>query len=178
MEEVRCTQCGNLITKDVRNCPHCDREIPEDQRKLLHQMAESRAHHRVYVYGWRKPRISREARVLLTIIISFLIILGVCRITHGAQPVRPSMLHRFVQQAGTQLQRGGSMMPTYEYRLLQLPEGGTIERFNEQIRRLVNDGWEPAMMSGDALVNILFRREASEEEAPEMVAAATEAVVS
>ena len=69
-------------------------------------------------------------------------------------------------------------MPTYEYRLLQLPEGGTIERFNEQIRRLVNDGWEPAMMSGDALVNILFRREASEEEAPEMVAAATEAGVS
>ena len=66
-------------------------------------------------------------------------------------------------------------MPTYEYRLLQLPEGGTIERFNEQIRNLVSDGWEPAMMSGDAFVNILFRREASEEEAPEMAATAVAA---
>lgn len=68
-------------------------------------------------------------------------------------------------------------MPTYEYRLLQLPEGGTIGRFNEQIRNLVSDGWEPAMMSGDVFVNILFRREASEEEAPEMAAATAQAVV-
>ena len=62
-------------------------------------------------------------------------------------------------------------MPTYEYRLLQRPEGGTLGRFNEQIRHLVADGWEPLMMSGDAFVNILFRREASGDEAPEMAAA-------
>ncbi len=68
-------------------------------------------------------------------------------------------------------------MPIYEYRLLQRPEGGTIGRFNEQIRHLVSEGWEPAMMSGDAFVNILFRREAGEEAAAEMAAAAAEAVV-
>ena len=62
-------------------------------------------------------------------------------------------------------------MPTYEYRLLQLPDGGTVGRFNQQIRGLVTDGWEPLMMSGDARVTILFRREASAEEAPEMAAA-------
>ena len=62
-------------------------------------------------------------------------------------------------------------MPAYEYRVLQLPEGSTLGRFNQQMRGLVTDGWEPLMMSGDARVNILFRREASAEEAPEMAAA-------
>lgn len=68
-------------------------------------------------------------------------------------------------------------MPTYEYRLSQRPEGSTIGRFNEQLRDLVSEGWEPAMMSGDVFVNILFRREAGEEAAAEMAAAAAEAVV-
>ncbi len=52
------------------------------------------------------------------------------------------------------------MMPTYEYRLLQLPENSSISQANSQIRRLADEGWEPAFMSGDAQVNILFRREA------------------
>ncbi len=63
-------------------------------------------------------------------------------------------------------------MPTYEYRLLQMPKNATIGRFNEQIRNMVADGWEPLMLSGDACVNILFRREASAEQAPERAVAA------
>ncbi len=50
-------------------------------------------------------------------------------------------------------------MPTYEYRLLQLPESSSITQANSQIRRLVDEGWEPLLMSGDVQVNILFRRE-------------------
>jgi len=50
-------------------------------------------------------------------------------------------------------------MPTYEYRLLQLPESSSITQANSQIRRLVDEGWEPLHMSGDVQVNILFRRE-------------------
>jgi len=49
-------------------------------------------------------------------------------------------------------------MPTYEYRLLQVPESSSISQANGQIRRLVDEGWEPLFMSGDAQVNILFRR--------------------
>ena len=69
-------------------------------------------------------------------------------------------------------------MPAYEYRLLQLPEGSTITRFNEQIRRLVNEGWEPVMMSGDTCVNVLLRQEAGAAESSESaaVAATAEAV--
>ncbi len=51
-------------------------------------------------------------------------------------------------------------MPTYEYRLLQVPESSSISQANGQIRRLVDDGWEPVLMSGDVQVSILFRRQA------------------
>ncbi len=51
-------------------------------------------------------------------------------------------------------------MPTYEYRLLQVPESSSVSQANGQIRRLVDDGWEPVLMSGDIQVSILFRREA------------------
>ena len=51
------------------------------------------------------------------------------------------------------------MTSPYEYRLLQLPEGGSVARANEQIRRLADEGWEPLLMSGDAQVSILLRRE-------------------
>ncbi len=53
-------------------------------------------------------------------------------------------------------------MPTYEYRLLQLPASSSISQANGQIRRLTSEGWEPLFMSGDAQVNILFRREADD----------------
>lgn len=66
-------------------------------------------------------------------------------------------------------------MPTYEYRLLQMPKNSTIGRFNEQIRNMVADGWEPLMLSGDVCANILFRREASAEQAPEHAVAAAAA---
>lgn len=55
-------------------------------------------------------------------------------------------------------------MPTYQYRLLQLPVGGTMSRLNEQIRQMAEEGWEPMLMSGEATVNILLRRGASAEE--------------
>ncbi len=64
-------------------------------------------------------------------------------------------------------------MPTYEYRLLQLPESSSISRVNDQIRHLVDDGWEPLFMSGDTQVNILFRREADISSAVIAEAAAT-----
>ena len=51
------------------------------------------------------------------------------------------------------------MTSPYEYRLLQLPEGGSVARANEQIRRLADEGWEPLLMSGDAQVSILLRRQ-------------------
>ena len=66
-------------------------------------------------------------------------------------------------------------MPPYEYRLLQLPESSSITQANSQIRRLADDGWEPAFMSGDVQVNILFRREAASSSAVMAEAAATAA---
>jgi len=65
------------------------------------------------------------------------------------------------------------MMLTYEYRLLQLPESSSISQANSQIRRLAEDGWEPLFMSGDAQVNVLFRREADISSAVMAEAAAT-----
>jgi hypothetical protein len=50
-------------------------------------------------------------------------------------------------------------MPTYEYRLLSLPEAGTSARRNEQIAGMIQQGWEVLLMSGEHVVNILFRRE-------------------
>ncbi len=64
-------------------------------------------------------------------------------------------------------------MPTYEYRLLQLPENSSISQANNQIRRLANEGWEPLLMSGDVQVSILFRREADITGAAMAEAAAT-----
>jgi len=64
-------------------------------------------------------------------------------------------------------------MPTYEYRLLQLPESSSISQANSQIRRLTDEGWEPLLMSGDAHVSILFRREADITAAAMAEAAAT-----
>ena len=64
-------------------------------------------------------------------------------------------------------------MPTYEYRLLQVPESSSITQANGQIRRLADEGWEPLFMSGDAQVNILFRREADISSAVMAEAAAT-----
>jgi len=64
-------------------------------------------------------------------------------------------------------------MPTYEYRLLQVPESSSISQANGQIRRLVDDGWEPILMSGDVQVSILFRREADIAGAVTAEAAAT-----
>jgi len=64
-------------------------------------------------------------------------------------------------------------MPTYEYRLLQVPESSSISQANGQIRRLVDEGWEPLLMSGDARVSILFRREADISSAIMAQAAAT-----
>ena len=65
------------------------------------------------------------------------------------------------------------MIPTYEYRLLQLPESSSISQANNQIRRLADEGWEPLLMSGDAQVNILFRRDADISSAVMAEAAAT-----
>lgn len=65
------------------------------------------------------------------------------------------------------------MMSTYEYRLLQLPESSSISQANNQIRRLADEGWAPLLMSGDAQVNILFRREADITGAAMAEAAAT-----
>ena len=169
MTEVYCPRCGNLITDDASTCPHCGSEIPEEQRKLLQAMAQPHEHRRIYVYGRPKQRFSREFRVFLILIAASVIILALCRVTHGAGLLLRSTAR--VPPAGGQSWRGESMMPTYEYRLLQLPEGGTIGRFNEQIRHLVSDGWEPAFMSGDALVNILFRRKAPATEAAPMAEA-------
>ena len=64
-------------------------------------------------------------------------------------------------------------MPTYEYRLLQVPESSSITQANGQIRRLADEGWEPLFMSGDAQVSILFRREADITGAAMAEAAAT-----
>jgi len=64
-------------------------------------------------------------------------------------------------------------MPNYEYRLLQVPESSSISQANGQIRRLVDEGWEPLFMSGDAQVNILFRREGDISNAVMAEAAAT-----
>ena len=64
-------------------------------------------------------------------------------------------------------------MPTYEYRLLQVPESSSITQANSQIRRLADEGWEPLFMSGDGQVNILFRREADISSAVMDEAAAT-----
>ena len=64
-------------------------------------------------------------------------------------------------------------MPTYEYRLLQVPESSSISQANNQIRRLADDDWEPLFMSGDVQVSILFRREADITGAAMAEAAAT-----
>ncbi len=64
-------------------------------------------------------------------------------------------------------------MPTYEYRLLQVPESSSISQANSQIRRLADEGWEPLFMSGDGQVSILFRREADITGAAMAEAAAT-----
>ncbi len=83
MEQVHCTQCGRRITEDVPNCPRCGQQIPQDQRELLQETAEPSERHRVYIYGRPKKHMSLEVRILLTIILALIIILGVCRITHG-----------------------------------------------------------------------------------------------
>ena len=49
-------------------------------------------------------------------------------------------------------------MPTYEYRVIQMPAQGVIGRLNDQICSMVANGWEPMMMSGDATVNVMMQR--------------------
>ena len=63
-------------------------------------------------------------------------------------------------------------MSTYEYRVIQLPAQGVVGRLNEQITGMVADGWEPIMMSGDAAINVMMRRELAAPEATVARAAA------
>jgi len=95
MAQVHCTQCGRRITENVPNCPRCGQEIPQDQRELLQETAEASERHRIYVYGRPKKHMSLEVRILLIIILALVIILGVCRITHGGstmlEPCAPAV---------------------------------------------------------------------------------------
>ncbi len=49
-------------------------------------------------------------------------------------------------------------MAGYEYRVVQLPAGGSVTHLNERMSHMIVEGWEPIMMSGNEVVNILLRR--------------------
>ena len=81
--ELECVQCGRQITHNGPACPQCGHEIPPEQRERLQALAPRGLQRRVYIYGRRKERLSRETRVLLTLVLILVIVLLVCRVTHG-----------------------------------------------------------------------------------------------
>ena len=172
MEEFRCPECGKAIAEDAPNCPHCGHEIePEPQRRGEEQASMQQ---RVYIYGRRKRGMSRETRAVLTVILIAVTILAVCRITHGDDITSQTCS---LAAGSVVVCKGGSIMATYEYRLLQLPEGGSVSRANDQIQRLADDGWEAVLMSGTGQLNILFRRQAQVAEEAAAAQAVAEAPV-
>ena len=46
----------------------------------------------------------------------------------------------------------------YEYRVTQLLAGGNIQHLNDRIGHMVTEGWEPIMMTGDAIISVMLRR--------------------
>ena len=46
----------------------------------------------------------------------------------------------------------------YEYVIVQMSAGGRSVHLNERINNMVQEGWEPVMMTGDATVSVMLRR--------------------
>ena len=46
----------------------------------------------------------------------------------------------------------------FEYHVIQMAAGGRIGQFNDRITALVEEGWEPFLMSGDTSITIMMRR--------------------
>ncbi|MEA3399687.1 MAG: hypothetical protein U9R79_00445 [Armatimonadota bacterium] len=53
-------------------------------------------------------------------------------------------------------------MPTYEYRILHMPTT-SISVLNERVNSDAEDGWEPFMMCGNDFLNVMLRREITDE---------------
>lgn len=52
-------------------------------------------------------------------------------------------------------------MAQFEYQVIQ-QAGGRVSHFNERLLQMVQDGWHPVLMSGDApQVSLLLRRDTS-----------------
>ncbi len=50
-------------------------------------------------------------------------------------------------------------MAQYEYMIITMNAGGRITHLNERLEGMVQEGWHPIMMSGDAQVNVMLRRQ-------------------
>ncbi len=67
----------------------------------------------------------------------------------------PKGFHRTKHATHSQ---GVSSMAKFEYHVIKTARGGQLGNLNERIQALVDEGWDPIMMSGDEGLNIMLRR--------------------
>ncbi len=160
MGNVECKQCGHQITEDTETCPECGAAVPDGQREQLKQQAGKEARHRVYVYGRHERRLSPEVRAVIIILIMAGTLLIVCRLAHGS----PN-LGRIAAGRAT-------VMFGYEYRVLRMLSDANVDLLNDRIDAMMAAGWEPVMMSGNDIINVMMRRPIGDREPAQATAAA------
>ncbi len=160
MRNVECKQCGHQITEDTETCPECGAPIPNGQREQLRQQADKEPRHRVYVYGRHERRLSPEVRAIFIILIVAGTLLIVCRLAHGS----PNL--------GRVAAGRATVMCRYEYRVLRMLSDANVDLLNDRIDAMVAGGWEPVMMSGNDIINVMMRRPIGDRESVTATAAA------
>lgn len=69
-----CPRCGSPVDRLAARCPGCETALPAGSRSHHH------AHSRRYVYGKRRPRLSREAAWLIAVIVVGLVLVLVVQL--------------------------------------------------------------------------------------------------
>ena len=60
----------------------------------------------------------------------------------------------------------------YEYRVLRMLSDANVDLLNDRIDAMVAAGWEPVMMSGNDIINVMMRRPIGDQESVAATAAA------
>ena len=58
-------------------------------------------------------------------------------------------------------------MSQYEYQIIQMTGGGRVGQLNERMATMIAQGWAPVLMSGDATINVMLRRQVKQPAAPQ-----------